>query len=253
MILPSRIKKWFYLPLELLDSISLRLGGERWRRWKLESKNCSTAGERFDFANDVFYACQKKNEMVGFLDYLAKLKPKVVVEIGVAKSGTSYLLSQCSTSVELFVGIDYFVRNVSKLRAFTPTTVQLYSINGYSTAGSTIDKLERYLNGRKIDLLFIDGDHTYEGVKNDLMFYLPFLASNGHIAFHDILPAHREADGGFVNGWVIEVDQLWLKVKLFGPYREFVESTTQHANGIGIVTIADSSALLAALKSGNQF
>lgn len=38
---------------------------------------------------------------------------------------------------------------------------------------------------RPIDLLFIDGDHSYEGVKRDWELFLPFLRSFGIVVFHD--------------------------------------------------------------------
>lgn len=37
----------------------------------------------------------------------------------------------------------------------------------------------------KIDLLFIDGDHTYEGVKKDFDLYSTILSKNGIIIIHD--------------------------------------------------------------------
>lgn len=40
-----------------------------------------------------------------------------------------------------------------------------------------------------IDLLFIDGDHTYEGVLRDIGAWLPFLKRNGVAIFHDAAPA----------------------------------------------------------------
>ena len=45
------------------------------------------------------------------------------------------------------------------------------------------------LNGRfshKIDFLFIDGDHSYEGVKNDIENWFPKLNHNALVVFHDI-------------------------------------------------------------------
>ncbi len=37
----------------------------------------------------------------------------------------------------------------------------------------------------KIGLLFIDGDHTYEGVQGDLQAWYPHMKDNGVILFHD--------------------------------------------------------------------
>lgn len=41
-----------------------------------------------------------------------------------------------------------------------------------------------------VDLLWLDGDHSYEGLRNDLACWIPHLDSNGVVAFHDTnLPA----------------------------------------------------------------
>jgi len=40
---------------------------------------------------------------------------------------------------------------------------------------------------RKIDLIFIDGDHSYEGVKADWELFLPHLSEFGVVVFHDTL------------------------------------------------------------------
>ena len=41
------------------------------------------------------------------------------------------------------------------------------------------------LNGKKLDLLFIDGDHAYKSVLGDWLIYKSFVNKNGIIAFHD--------------------------------------------------------------------
>jgi len=40
------------------------------------------------------------------------------------------------------------------------------------------------------DFIFIDGDHSYEGVKRDFDLYKKLLSPRGYIAFHDIDPNH---------------------------------------------------------------
>jgi predicted O-methyltransferase YrrM len=44
---------------------------------------------------------------------------------------------------------------------------------------------------RPIRLLWIDGDHTYEGARTDLETFLPFLADRAIVAFHDILHPYQ--------------------------------------------------------------
>jgi cephalosporin hydroxylase len=42
-----------------------------------------------------------------------------------------------------------------------------------------------------IDVLLIDGDHSYEGVKADYEKYMPFVKDGGVILIHDILWVHK--------------------------------------------------------------
>lgn len=43
-------------------------------------------------------------------------------------------------------------------------------------------------DGNYPQFIFVDGDHTYEGVKRDILDYYPLLAPGGIIVFHDYLP-----------------------------------------------------------------
>ena len=44
--------------------------------------------------------------------------------------------------------------------------------------------------GRKLRLLWIDGDHTYRGAKTDFDLFSPFLADGAIVAMHDVLHHH---------------------------------------------------------------
>jgi predicted O-methyltransferase YrrM len=48
-------------------------------------------------------------------------------------------------------------------------------------------------NQETVDLLLVDGDHSYEGVRRDIDAWVPKLRPDGKIFFHDYL----ERDGGF--------------------------------------------------------
>jgi predicted O-methyltransferase YrrM len=71
----------------------------------------------------------------------------------------------------------------------------------------------------KFDTIFIDGDHSYDGVKFDFDNALPLLEEGGIIIFHDI--ASKACPG---------VVQLWEEIKTERSL-EFIHSDTC---GIGV-------------------
>jgi len=63
--------------------------------------------------------------------------------------------------------------------------LKCHKIQGESTAPWTMQQLIEELNGEKIDLLFIDGDHSYAGEMADYQLYSPLVRDGGIIALHD--------------------------------------------------------------------
>lgn len=74
--------------------------------------------------------------------------------------------------------------------------LKIFLIRADSHDIRTLDVVKRILGGHKLDFLFIDGDHTYEGVKKDFEMYSPLVRKGGLIAFHDIVPGPLECVGG---------------------------------------------------------
>lgn len=62
----------------------------------------------------------------------------------------------------------------------------------------------------KIDLLFIDGDHTYEGVKKDFDLYSNLLSDHGIIMIHD-------TDENYENNLIVSEDAKKDYYKFDGP------------------------------------
>lgn len=84
--------------------------------------------------------------------------------------------------------------NGKKSQAITlRETIDKYNTKNYNVAIhqalSTSPTLLTKLKGIHIDLLFIDGDHRYEGVINDWNNFEPLVKSGGFIVFDDYLDA----------------------------------------------------------------
>ncbi len=58
--------------------------------------------------------------------------------------------------------------------------------------------------GGVFDFAFIDGDHTYEGVRADWLMWSPLVRSGGLVAFHDTWPNGDVVEPGVV-AWVDEL------------------------------------------------
>jgi len=71
----------------------------------------------------------------------------------------------------------------------------------------------------KIDLLFLDGDHTYEGIKNDFNLYSSLLTNNGIIVIHD-------TDKNYEKTLIVSEDAKKDYHKFDGPSK-FVEELQQ--------------------------
>jgi len=78
------------------------------------------------------------------------------------------------------------------------------------------------------DLIFIDADHTYEGVKLDFKNYLPMLSEGGVIGFHDVE----------CPDWP-EINKFWNELESTNKYnmKKFVKKGFLLQYGIGILTL----------------
>lgn len=201
-----------------------------------QQMSISTAVEFVEHdCNQVFRPLQVHSEIVSLLKYVKKAKPKVMVEIGTANGGTLLSLIK-ATAPQKIVSIDlpagqfgggYAWYKIPLFKSFVQGGQQLHLIRGDSHQKSTKQQLANILHGEQIDFLLIDGDHTYEGVKQDFEMYAPLVKKGGLIAFHDIVPHAKELNCG--------VDKLWNELVKQYPHQTFVENWKQGLCGIGVI------------------
>jgi cephalosporin hydroxylase len=177
-------------------------------------------------------AIQKEGELAGFLAVLMELEPEVVVEIGADAGGTLYAWQQLP-SVRRVIAIDLpsgpYSSGESRLNEHGCEVIY-----GNSHDPATVERLVDLLAGDRVDCLFIDGDHSYAGVKADWELYAPMVRLGGIVAFHDICP-HTGIqiywDGRPVD---VDVDLFWRQLQLDSGHRgEEIVTYPGNWGGIG--------------------
>lgn len=221
-------KKWSFLALPYaLINIKLQK-----HSWTFEE----AANLVFDRWLELIRPMQIHSEIVGLLRILDKMKPRTILEIGTANGGTLFLFSRIAYKDATIISIDLpggrFGGGYPKWREFLYKTFalpgqRLCLLRVDSHKIETMNEIKAILDGKEIDFLFIDGDHTYEGVKRDFEIYSTLVKDGGIIALHDIVSGPLENVGG--------VHKFWQEIKTQYKSEEIVEDWRQGGYGIGLL------------------
>lgn len=181
---------------------------------------------------------QVRWEIEELLRILKDFKPKYILEIGTARGGTLFLFTRIAVEDALIISVDlpggpfgggYPLLKGLTYKFFAKNRQKIVLIRGDSHKLETLQKVKDVLNGGKLDLLFIDGDHSYEGVKKDFEMYSSLVRRGGIIAFHDIVE-HPPETG-------CEVSRFWNEIKSSYEHVEIVKDWNQKWAGIGVLYV----------------
>ena len=194
---------------------------------------------RYSFTNWLVNqrALQIDDEFVELLKIVAVKAPRGLLEIGTAFGGTLKEFCRFAAPDAYVFSVDlpqeqggYKSWRTPIYRGYRRREQKLFLYKMDSHSSSTAKLISDVLSdgGRKLDFLFIDGDHSYNGVKRDFELYEPLVRKGGIIAMHDIHP-------GYISG-VMGVSTYWPEVKKrFRKTREIINDKSQDGVGIGVV------------------
>ena len=209
----------------------------RQRQGKRALAKCQNVRDYLEFTRKYMGpgSVQIPAEIEAVIALIKPTDPRRVCEIGTEGAGTTLLFSRALPSVKVLVGIDLYVKNVVHLRTFAQPGQQIHLLRGSSYTQAMVARLEKVLDGALLDVLFIDGDHNYEGAKQDFLHYRHLVREGGFILFHDIMPDHKTRYGRETGAWAGGVPLLWDRLKQLYQYREFVQDAEQNGLGIGVL------------------
>ena len=181
-------------------------------------------------------------------DLVAELRPRLLVELG-THSGESYF-AFCQSVLENNAGTSCYAVDTWKgdeqagfysedvYLAVARHNQEFYRSFSYLVRATFDEAVAQFADGT-IDLLHIDGLHTYAAVKHDFETWLPKVSAGGIVLFHDVVARH-----GDFGAW-----RFWEE--LVSPHGSF---TFHHGWGLGVwrkdSTLPLASPFLQSLFSG---
>lgn len=209
---------------------------------------------RFEFLPPDAYRLTDVSSWHGHVPFgtwcVTQLKPRILVELGTHK-GDSYFsfcetirtrsLSTQAHAVDTWKGEEHAGTYGEEVF----TEVSDYNNRNFSGFSSlvrlTFDEASAKFPDRSVDLLHIDGLHTYEAVRHDFEKWEPKLSDRAIVLFHDI--SEKQRDFG--------VWRFWGEISQGQDTFEF-----PHSHGLGVL-IFGKNALpifrdLSALKGGDR-
>ena len=167
-------------------------------------------------------------------DLMSVFKPATFVELGCHRGESYSAFCQAVADFNLpsiCYGVDTWKGD--KHAGFYDDSIydELTSFNqkNYSTFSylvrSDFDSASAQFSEESIDLLHIDGLHTYEAVKHDFDVWLPKVKKSGLILFHDIVVRHDD----------FGVWKLWEELQ-----QRFATFSFHHGYGLGVLALNEA-------------
>lgn len=163
-------------------------------------------------------------------DLVSFIRPNRIVELGTHYGCSFFAFLQASkdltlttehVAVDTWTGEDHAGRYGEEVFELVNQTIQqCFESENVRILRKTFDEALEDIPNESVDLLHIDGFHSYDAVSHDYLTWLPKLSNNGIVLFHDVSPSSGYGSSDF-----------WSEIKKEFPHFEFIE----HSFGLGIL------------------
>jgi predicted O-methyltransferase YrrM len=178
---------------------------------------------------------QKPSEIVRLLKHLQNRPPGRLLEIGTAEGGTLFMLTRVARDDATIVSLslpdtpEVEEPRLALFRSFALPAQELSLLRRDSHDLATRDEVVRLIGDQGLDFLFIDGDHSYAGAKQDFELYAPLVRPGGLVALHDIVRHPPELQ--------CYVHDFWREIRRDHESWEIVHGRRPRWGGIGVIRL----------------
>lgn len=132
-----------------------------------------------------WWAQQDGREFGALVEEVSKINPKKILEIGSSHGGSLVFWDILAGTGGKTVGMNFDKQGTPLTMDFSNSHSEVTFLQMNSHLPETLEVVKNIFQG-PIDFLFIDGDHSYAGVKADYEDYSPLVRPGGFVGFHDV-------------------------------------------------------------------
>jgi hypothetical protein len=169
-------------PVEYLPSVDKFLAEENGVRGEADHDERA-------FKSEWLFPLQRKGELAQMVRIARAMHsgagPKTLLEIGADKGAGIYQWVKCLATLEVVIAIEPRGCPYGNALARAFPHVEFGLMDAGSHEPNVVEFIKENLNGRRIDVLFIDGDKL--ATERDFNLYLPLMSPGGIIFVHDII------------------------------------------------------------------
>ena len=148
-----------------------------------------------------------------YLFAVARRARRGIIETGRYNGGSCFLLACAAPDVPIY-SIDLAPKNDALLR-------QKFAEHGVGAKVELIvgdSQKQKYPQIGTVDVLFVDGDHTYDGCMNDMVNWYGNLAVNGHLILHDSYLGHWGVQDAIADFMDLHPELQVVQSPFIGPH-----------------------------------
>ncbi len=172
---------------------------------------------------------------LNFASWLLELsRPKSIVELGVFRGDSLAAFSQAASELEIECSIlgadtwggdlttgEYSAQIFDQVRDYF-----LFNHPNTVLAKMTFNDARQEVENNSVDVLHVDGCHTYDAVKEDFETWISAMSSKGIMLFHDVHVSNKDFGTG----------KFWHEVS-----DEFPSFSFKHSSGLGVLLVGSDA------------